>query len=229
MYNYYCSYLLQCDILFINIILNCAAFSQRKEAKKTSRFYTTDLQTESSQSASHSTTKDTPDGQIKAEKTTKSALLHRVAHGLGLRKSAKKSQVAYTSVVTSHRHTLPLKLKDDNYVEDDLSIKPDTETLPTAFTQDQGSTSAPSVSNSGDPDMRPADTFWDATGSSSSFSDHPLSEGSLQSSSSERFEPQNIEDALSSGTDTEPEPDIEEIYVSVFDPTLPYLILCDIS
>ncbi|BFZ10698.1 hypothetical protein BsWGS_13737 [Bradybaena similaris] len=185
------------------------AFSQRKETKKTSRFYTTELPTESSHSTSHSTTKDTPDGQIKVEKTTKSALLHRVAHGLGLRKSTKKSQVADTS---SHHHTLPLKLKG-NYVEDKLSTKPDAESLPTAFTQDHDSTTAAAASNSGEPDRIPSDTFWEATGSSSSFSDHPLSEGSLQSSSSERFEPQNIENVLSSGTDSEPEPDIEEIYV----------------
>lgn len=174
------------------------------------------------------------------EKMAKSALIQKVAQSLGMGKSFKKSKIPAATVAVDEPDT---KLADDygkekvnadcNTVIDSITdtadgSKPSVE----AATKDDPSVADittnddPSVSHTTDgehiDDEFVQKTIPAARGSSSSSSslDRPVSvvsqhsTGSEHEGSSQTLGASNMEEIVSSGTDTEPEEDKEEIYVS---------------
>lgn len=151
-----------------------------------------------------------PKEQRYIEKMTKSALIQKVAQGLGLGKSFKKSKIIEVADVpdTANKESVDdlesVNVKSNSKVEELVAEIKSNDPVSSAVVQDTE-------------ENIPA---TEASCSSTLSDDRPPSEVSQQSSGNEQegnspeFEPQNIEEIVSSGTDTEPEEDKEEIYVS---------------
>lgn len=151
-----------------------------------------------------------PKEQRYIEKMTKSALIQKVAQGLGLGKSFKKSKIIEVADVpdAANKESVDniesVNVKSNSKVEELVAEIKSNDPVSSAVVQDTE-------------ENIPA---TEASCSSTLSDDRPPSEVSQQSSGNEQegnspeFEPQNIEEIVSSGTDTEPEEDKEEIYVS---------------
>lgn len=152
-----------------------------------------------------------PKEQRYIEKMTKSALIQKVAQGLGLGKSFKKSKIIEVADVpdTANKESVD-DLESVNVKSNSVKVE---ELVAEIKSNDP-------VSSAVVQDTEENIPATEASCSSTLSDDRPPSEVSQQSSGNEQegnspeFEPQNIEEIVSSGTDTEPEEDKEEIYVS---------------
>ncbi|BFZ08455.1 hypothetical protein BsWGS_11493 [Bradybaena similaris] len=163
-----------------------------------------------------------PKEQKYIEKMAKSALIQKVAQGLGLGKSFKKSkiiEVADVPDVANKESVDDLESVSDvankESVDDLKSVKSNSVKVEELVAEIKSNNPVSSAVMQDTEENIPA---TEASCSSMLSDDRPSSEVSQRSSGSEQegnspeFEPQNIEEIVSSGTDTEPEEDKEEIY-----------------